>query len=275
MLSPEQLHEFASRGVVRLRGAFPVDAAREMEERLWRSLARRFDVDRDDPATWKLPLGLGLQGLKGGRAIEAIGSEAVVSALDDLLGRDAWIRPRNWGQFLVTFPAESREPWTVPSRLWHTDFPYRLPTDRPAGVLMVSVLNRVPHGHGATLVVAGSHRVVERFVTERPHVRDVKMKVARTALLASDPWLKALSSGEKGEDRVARFLERESKVGGVPVRVVELTGEPGDVWLCHPWTLHTGSPNCGDAPRFMRVQRIRLRGSKSDPDPETPPSRGV
>jgi hypothetical protein len=42
-------------------------------------------------------------------------------------------------------------------------------------------------------------------------------------------------------------------VEGIPLRVVELTGHPGDVVLIHPWTIHTVAPNVGPTPRFMRA----------------------
>ena len=45
-------------------------------------------------------------------------------------------------------------------------------------------------------------------------------------------------------------------LGDVPIEVVELTGEAGDVIVGHPLLPHTPAPNCGDRPRFMRVQRI-------------------
>jgi ectoine hydroxylase-related dioxygenase (phytanoyl-CoA dioxygenase family) len=35
------------------------------------------------------------------------------------------------------------------------------------------------------------------------------------------------------------------------VRVVELTGEPGDVVFMHPHLLHAAAPNRSDSPRFM------------------------
>jgi hypothetical protein len=47
-------------------------------------------------------------------------------------------------------------------------------------------------------------------------------------------------------------------VAGVPVDIVELCGEAGDVVIGHPWLLHRGAPNRGERPRFMRVQRVRL-----------------
>jgi hypothetical protein len=74
----------------------------------------------------------------------------------------------------------------------------------------------------------------------------------------SDPWLKALAMGGEAE-RIERFMECGHAIADIPLRVAELSGEPGDVVIGHPWLLHTGGPNCGDRPRFMRVQRIRLR----------------
>jgi ectoine hydroxylase-related dioxygenase (phytanoyl-CoA dioxygenase family) len=40
-------------------------------------------------------------------------------------------------------------------------------------------------------------------------------------------------------------------VDGVSVRVVELTGAPGDVVLMHPWLFHAAAPNCSAAPRMV------------------------
>ena len=57
-------------------------------------------------------------------------------------------------------------------------------------------------------------------------------------------------------DRRAYFMEVETEIDGVPVRVVELTGEPGDMVFCHPAIVHCASPNHGAAPRFMRIAGI-------------------
>jgi len=43
-------------------------------------------------------------------------------------------------------------------------------------------------------------------------------------------------------------------VDGVPLRVVELTGEPGDMVFCHPVMVHCAAPNRGTRPRFMRIK---------------------
>ena len=47
----------------------------------------------------------------------------------------------------------------------------------------------------------------------------------------------------------------EALVEGVPLRVVELTGEPGDMVFCHPLLVHCGAPNRGAWPRFMRIKQ--------------------
>jgi hypothetical protein len=55
-------------------------------------------------------------------------------------------------------------------------------------------------------------------------------------------------------DRIAVFMDSETVVDGVPLRVVELTGEPGDMVFCNPVMVHCVAPNRGTRPRFMRIK---------------------
>lgn len=103
-------------------------------------------------------------------------------------------------------------------------------------------------------MVAGSSRPVARFLGARPDLRTARMKVARRALMESDPWLREL--GAQPDEWPDRFMRLGQDSEGLPVRVVELCGEPGDVVVGHPWLLHSLAPNLGERPRFMRVQRI-------------------
>ena len=48
----------------------------------------------------------------------------------------------------------------------------------------------------------------------------------------------------------------EADLDGLPVRVVELTGRAGDVYVTHPWILHSIAPNASDTPRMMRSRFI-------------------
>jgi hypothetical protein len=73
----------------------------------------------------------------------------------------------------------------------------------------------------------------------------------------SDPWLAALTGEAPGPaDRISAFMREGGEVDGVPVRVVELTGEPGDMFVCDPLILHCVAPNCGETPRMMRIQML-------------------
>jgi hypothetical protein len=252
MFTAEQRSEFETRGMVRLRGVFSRDEAAAMEERVWAALGRKHGVCRENPASWKLPPGTGLQSLRTHAVFRPNGGPALLGALDALIGEGRWEEPKHWGQFLVSFPAgEGADRMRT---IWHTDFPYYLPVDRLVGALVFSFMAEVPPQTGGTLVMAGSHRLVARFVAAKPHLRKLKMKITRRALMSSEPWLTALSSEIEDEVRVA--MTGEHNVGGIPAEVVELTGEPGDVVVAHPWMLHTPVPNRGDRPRFMRVQRV-------------------
>ena len=55
-------------------------------------------------------------------------------------------------------------------------------------------------------------------------------------------------------DRIAAFMGAETLVEGIPLRVAELTGEPGDMVFCHPVMVHCVAPNRGVRPRFMRIK---------------------
>ena len=59
-------------------------------------------------------------------------------------------------------------------------------------------------------------------------------------------------------DRIAAFMDAETLVEGIPLRVVELTGEPGDMVFCHPVMVHSVAPNRGVGPRFMRIKQQLL-----------------
>jgi hypothetical protein len=73
-------------------------------------------------------------------------------------------------------------------------------------------------------------------------------------------------------DRTAAFLDRETLVQGIPLRVVELTGEPGDMVFCHPVMVHCRAPNRGVRPRFMRIKQQLLthQGRKLQTESQRP-----
>ncbi|MEV0624067.1 phytanoyl-CoA dioxygenase family protein [Nonomuraea sp. NPDC050404] len=240
---------FQEHGYARLDRAFPAAAAADMARALWSALAERHGVDRDRPGTWAPaePRGLGALSRKG--VFDRLASPAVVAAIGALLGRADWPRPPDWGTALVTFPTPGE--WDVPVGGWHIDYPARGASG--AGLLLkwLAYLAPVGPGGGGTVVLAGSHRLVEDFLRQADEADQGRSPAVRDAILGLHPWLRDLRRPGPAAERVARLMGAGVSVSGVPVRVVELTGEPGDVVFMHPHLLHAAAPNRSAAPRFM------------------------
>jgi ectoine hydroxylase-related dioxygenase (phytanoyl-CoA dioxygenase family) len=51
-------------------------------------------------------------------------------------------------------------------------------------------------------------------------------------------------------------MRNSTCVDGIDVRVVEMTGQPGDVYLMHPTLLHAPSRNVRNSPRLALTQWV-------------------
>jgi hypothetical protein len=145
-------------------------------------------------------------------------------------------------QLLVTMP--DSDAWCVPAVNWHVDGP-RLRDRGCPGVQMFTFVDPVEPQGGGTLVVAGSHRLLNggRFIASR----DIKNRLSKY------PFFATLL--DRRADR-AGLLSRIEHIDDVELRVVELTGAPGDVYLTDLRVLHTIAPNVRATPRLMATQRF-------------------
>jgi hypothetical protein len=61
-------------------------------------------------------------------------------------------------------------------------------------------------------------------------------------------------------------------INGVTLRVLELVGEPGDLFITHPRVMHATAPNATNVPRMMRSVAVyharygATRGNDSEDD---------
>ncbi len=257
MLTADQRAAFDERGYLRFAAFSAADAA-AMQVAVWDELSRVHGMRPDDAASWHAGPTFGLRRIREAPTFAPIGGPAMRAAIDDLLGRGTWEVPKRWGAFLVTFPHPGT--WAVPHHIWHADFAFDLPAAPLPGVKVFVLVSDVPPRTGGTLVVEGSHRVVRRALEALPPATRADTRRTRLHILASDPWLRTLSSPGSGD----RCLEPSATADGTPVRVVELTGRAGDVVLTHPWLLHSPAPNCGAAPRFMRSMDLYRRDRHPD-----------
>jgi hypothetical protein len=257
-LTPTDLESFERDGYLMVRQAFPRDDALAMEQRWWRELEDSHGIRRDDRSTWRQLIG-DLKAAKRDPIQARISTGRVRGVIDDLLGKDAWAPPRDWGRPLVTFPEPGA--WEVPVRLWHWDNAIELHLDQLRALFVVSFIGPVAPGGGGTVILSGSPRLLiqqqqGRQTLRRPESERLgSITKHRDRFHRSHPWIRALTGlAPSPADRNAAFMDSETVVEGVPVRVVELTGEPGDMVFCHPLMVHCAAANRGQRPRFMRIK---------------------
>jgi hypothetical protein len=252
VLSASDIERFERDGYVAVRQAFARADALAMEALWWRELQDAHGIRQNDPATWR-PIVGDLKAAKRDPVQARIMTERVSAVIDELLGEGAWSAPKDWGRCLVTFPEPGA--WNVPTGLWHWDSPCELHLDRLNALLIVSFIGVVEQCGGGTLILSGSPHLLMRLQRQNPREQTVGWE----AFHRSHSWLLALTGkAPSPSDRIAAFMEKDTVVEGAPLRVVELTGEPGDMVFCHPAMVHCVSQNRGSAPRFMRIKQQLL-----------------
>lgn len=232
---------FEEHGYVRLDRAF-AETAPGMAAALWAELSRRHGIERARPATWTVVEPRGLGGLRP--AFAALATPAVVAAIDELAGADR-PEPFSWGDPLVTFPEAGG--WDVPAGGWHLDFPAR----SALRLKWLGYLEPVAAGGGGTVVLDGSHRLVANLLRDLNPADPGRSPAVRDAIFGAHPWLRDLRRPGDPAGRIARLMRQGADIDGVRARVVELTGEPGDVVFLHPHLFHAPAPNRSAAPRLM------------------------
>jgi len=249
-LTPSQIDEFERNGIVRLAGLLSDEIVRPAREVVLRQLAK-IGLWRD--GAWRLDAlprpnwpdhGLKTSKVIGNRheQLEAlIADPALCAVVDALLGgrayavRGAYKRP----QVLFTLP--NAQTWSLPDG-WHTDSP-RLASNSSAGVQLFTFLERVDPQGGGTVVIGGSHRLIN----EGRHIRPRDL-VAR---LRKDEAFHQMISAKVADSSLPATTVHE-----MPLQVLELTGSPGDAWLMDLRVLHASAPNASGRPRVMLTHRF-------------------
>jgi len=255
-LSSEERAAFDRDGFVRIAAAFPRADAARIEAEWWAELADVWGARPDDPSSWRPPKG-DLKRPKTAASERLMETPRVRGALDALLGQGEWDWPRDWGRAVVTMPSGAPpQAWDVPARVWHWDGLIAWNLERLASLFVAAFVGDVRPAGGGTTVLAGSPRLLLQKRAEFGAGRGELETMRRDRFSRCDPWLAALTGhAPSPPDRIAAFMGEGATVDGVDLRVVELTGEPGDMVFCHPLLLHCVAPNCRETPRFMRIKQ--------------------
>jgi ectoine hydroxylase-related dioxygenase (phytanoyl-CoA dioxygenase family) len=271
MLTTSQKEAFGARGLIRLEGFLPAEKVSRAREAVWRALERR-GVWRD--GTWRLderPLSTApnagshlVRDLKRRREIVDLITEEVLEVVAELLDERLVFPMTECPQILFTLPNAAS--WTVPHNIWHLDLP-RLPGCGIPGVQLFTFLDTVTPGGGGTLAVAGSHRLLNE--SKRISSKQLKKRLKR------EPYFRDLMSKDFVDRN--RFVRESSRASDVELQVVEMHGEPRDVFFMDLRILHRLAPNAARVPRIMVTQRFLLEslrgavyGGASSGDPDLP-----
>jgi hypothetical protein len=231
VLSDDQVQDFIRDGFVRLEGAFPAGLAAECRDILWGEIG----LSPDQPEKWLEPMCV-VHERNDEPFLRAASTPRLYAAFDELVGTGRW-RPLDvLGYFLIRFPG-GVEP---PDNGWHVDGAY--PTDdeeasginvrsRGLGLLLLFLFSDVTIQDAPTMLRIGSHLHVPRLL---------------------EPF------GEAGTtDRdLFKLLEVTSDY---PVGYA--TGNAGDVYLCHPFLVHTAQAHHGSNPRFLAQPGLGMIGA--------------
>jgi hypothetical protein len=259
VLTNEQVQHFKEKGWVKVEQAYPREEALKVQDFLWNELLERHTVKRDDPSTWTQPV------IRLGDYYESVtdgcNTDRLTGAIEDLLGEDRWQLGQTrhkamWGGFIINFGPE------VPGG-WHYDgsqFRHYLDSWEQ-GLLLVCLFSDVRKGGSGTLVAEGSHHIVAKMLEKHPEGLGLGEAIQECN---KHPWLAELVAGHKAsESKVGASLQEKKEYlsaftesaykdpDGYSLRVVETTGGPGDIVICHPFLYHAPSNNELGVPRFM------------------------
>ncbi|MCO5169611.1 MAG: phytanoyl-CoA dioxygenase family protein [Planctomycetes bacterium] len=186
---------------------------------------------------------------------------ALAGAVDGVFGPGAWapVEGQHGGLAAPNFPLPGV--WSVPHEAWHVDEPSGAGRAGAWGLLGFALLDEVAPGGGATVLIAGSHRRLLALADERAAPGALlTTDEALAALAAAEDWFADLLRPGDPAARRRRFMDEGHVSAGVSLRVVEVTGAPGDVVLMDPRCLHTVSANVSPRARLqMRLVCQRRR----------------
>lgn len=242
-LTPEQARDFIVNGYVVIKNAFSTDIANRICEHAWSELNEEHGIDRSDRETWRSkPRGYIRTNGKGFRIrMQDEAPDALKAQTDMLGGRDRL--PENGshlgfpGGVITNFRTDSDAPWQPPQArqgIWHKDgWHFRHFLDSPEqGLLSVPIYTEILPQSGGTFIAKDSIKPVARLLSEFPQGFH--------------------ADGTQGNGYLIPYLVEQCS------EFVELTGEPGDLAILHPYMLHRPTVNPSDRPRFIANLAIVL-----------------
>lgn len=254
-LTGSQTASFNKHGFIHVPGVFDPKYVRQIQNEIWCELEEEFGIKKTDKTTWRNPP-RSPKKTKYSPTNENLINPLFRSIIGQLIGENNWNEPSSWGGFLINFPDKPGKTWDLHRKLWHWDNElFREPEHN--GLLIFSFFSEVKPRGGGTLLVSGSHLALRKYKANMTTLQqEWKHGDQRKHFMCTHPYFKLLTEPVLKQRRNTEwFMENEQVVSGIPLRVVELTGSPGDVVFCHPRIIHAPAGiNLNDHPRIMRTK---------------------
>jgi hypothetical protein len=231
ILSEADIEQFISRGYVRVKGCFD----RSMANDLTRRACERLYCSISDPSSW--PRGCMRPPESQRVSFESIAPRAWQAACELVGGADR-AASCTWGDgFIINFGRQEELTWQPasgaphPWHNWHKDGDFfRHFLDSPEqGLLVLGLFSDIETRGGATYLACDSVGHIARLLAAHPE-----------GLLPSELKPLGLEIAARCED------------------FVDSTGEIGDVYLMHPFMLHSQSVNASQRARFIVNPPVKL-----------------
>ena len=224
-MMPEQRTEFETRGCLYLAGALPKKVVQPIKTRILSDL-KQLNIWSSGRTPSQRLKGVPIfqQTDKLGQWISypdlhrTLMSASLSSAMEQLVQRP--LAPAQSAPLLISLP--HKDDWTLTGLNWHRDIAQSQTRSIP-GIQAFVLLDDVPVHGGATLALAGSHRLNNPTTAKQR--------------------LEELSGGGA------------ISVEGCELSLVEMFGRAGDVYLMDMRVLHTPSINASKKPRLMATMR--------------------
>jgi ectoine hydroxylase-related dioxygenase (phytanoyl-CoA dioxygenase family) len=239
---------FVRDGFVAIRGAIDAAVIAACRDQIWDTAEKNGQVRRNDRDTWTEPM-LRIRCPSTEPFIEAANSPALATAYDELIGVGRWHKPHGMaGALMLRLPSESpaSDVGFHIDGSWLGDNGQRWTSvhSKGRGLLALVLFSDVSEDDAPTRLIPGSHLYLPPVLAP-----------AGEAGMAIDTVLQPLHT--------------------VPLtarHAVDATGKAGDVFLCHPFLIHTATwPHRGGEARMVANHSVGMDGGfeldGSDPSP--------
>lgn len=244
------VERFITDGYAVVRHAFPPEVAAACRDIIWETLEVR-GVRRDDRDTWTEP-SVRILCPAAEPFVAAAASPVLAAAYDELIGPGRWM-PRKGvgGDVPVRFPSEEWPGDTghhIEGNWWGGEDYWTNVRSRGRGLTAFFLFSDVGPDDAPTRLVVGSHLFVPAVLAEAGET--------------------GMAGGDVPERLRPSVLCR---------KVVHATGKAGDVYLCHPFMVHTSTwPHRGTTPRMMAQPGVEVpEGFAVDGTDPAPVARAI